>query len=212
MYRQGRQTCPEGREELTGSGSWGCRAEPPPSRTPAQEQHPVGSAGLTPLYIQREGRGLPACGRSRNQSTCVPLPCHRKSGQKARSQVRGMHRAQGAPPPQAEAGAQCCPCPGADPDEAAPASPPFPRRGNQSCPELSGVKAPAPQPLGLPRKESPAPQAAQQHQSLQQLPAIERVGLDPTGALSLPREGWWPQQVQASPSYLSMSPPSLSLK
>lgn len=70
----------------------------------------AGSTGLTPLYIQCEGQGLPVCGRSRNQSTCVPLPCHRESGQKARSQVRGMPKGQGAPPPWAEAGAQCCPC------------------------------------------------------------------------------------------------------
>lgn len=84
------------------------------------------------------------------------------------------------------------PLPWADPDEAAPASPLFPRGGSQST---LGMKAPAPQPLWLPKKESPAPQAAQQHQSLQQLLPTERVGLDPTAALPLPWEGRWPQQV-----------------
>lgn len=143
----------------------------------------AGSTGLTPPYIQSEGQGLPACGRSRNQSTCVPLPCHRESGQKAQSQVGGMHRGVGGSPSPGRGRSSVLSLHWADPDEAAPASPPFPRRGSHST---SGIKAPALQSLWLPRKESPAPQAAQQHQSLQQLLPTERVGLDSTGALSLP--------------------------
>lgn len=49
MYRQGRQTCPEGREELTKAAGAGCVGQsPPPSRTPAQEQHRCGQHRADP--------------------------------------------------------------------------------------------------------------------------------------------------------------------
>lgn len=97
----GKADLPRGGEELTEAAGAGCAGQSPlPSRTLAQEQHCCGEHRAEPAYIQCEGQGLPACGRSRNQSTCVPLPCHRESGQKARSQGRGgCTRVRGLPFP-----------------------------------------------------------------------------------------------------------------